>query len=377
MTGRRAPWLPLVLVLVACAGPGTGDATAEPSAVATAASPAATDPPPTPGSTASDAPSASPSPPAALSASWTLVGAAERSPAPREDHSWTVDEAGTIAYLFGGRDGGTVFGDLWAYDLAAGGWTEVAVAGPQPPARFGHSAAWVDGIGLVIFAGQAGATFFNDLWAFDPASTAWRELPAAGDVPGVRYGSCAAVAPDGRLWISHGFTSDGTRFSDTRTYDFAAEAWTDVTPESQRPVARCLHGCFWSPASGEPAFVLYGGQTTDVPALGDLWALDPAAGAWRQIGGALPADRNLYAFAARDADVVVFGGQTHGGAFLADLFRFDASLTAHAVEAPAGSPPGRRGAQLIDDAARSRLLLFGGVGQDGALGDLWQLTLGE
>ena len=46
-----------------------------------------------------------------------------------------------------------------------------------------------------------------------------------------RYGTCAAVAPDGRLWISHGFTADGVRFSDTRAYDFATGAWTDETPD--------------------------------------------------------------------------------------------------------------------------------------------------
>ena len=89
-----------------------------------------------------------------------------------------------------------------------------------PAARFGHEAAWVEDVGLVVFAGQAGATFFNDLWAYDPDADAWTELPGSGDVPVSRYGTCAAVGPDGRLWISHGFTSDGVRFSDTRAYDF-------------------------------------------------------------------------------------------------------------------------------------------------------------
>lgn len=38
-------------------------------------------------------------------------------PAAREDHTWTVGGDGRSAYLFGGRDRTTVFGDLWAFDL--------------------------------------------------------------------------------------------------------------------------------------------------------------------------------------------------------------------------------------------------------------------
>src|SRR6185503_18605783 len=121
----------------------------------------------------------------------------------REDHTWTVSPDGATAYLFGGRDGTAVYGDLWSYRFTTGVWTSLATSGTVPPARFGHNAAWANGIGLVIFAGQAGGTFFNDLWAYDPAASAWRELPAGGAVPVPRYGSCAAIGPDSRLWISH------------------------------------------------------------------------------------------------------------------------------------------------------------------------------
>ena len=45
-----------------------------------------------------------------------------------------------------------------------------AARGPAP--RFGHEAVWIDGVGLVVWAGQAGPTsFFDDLWAYDPQQT--------------------------------------------------------------------------------------------------------------------------------------------------------------------------------------------------------------
>ena len=197
---KRATVIGYALVLTACA------ASPQPSASSTMtldASPAATATPPR----------SAPPNPATEPMTWTQLDI--EGPPAREDHTWTVDGDGRLAYLFGGRDGATVYDDLWTYDLESDRWTRLDVP-PGPDARFGHEAAWVEGVGLVIFAGQAGSRFFDDLWAFSPETGAWRLLPAGGDVPVARYGTCASVGPDGRLWISHGFTADGSRFADTR-----------------------------------------------------------------------------------------------------------------------------------------------------------------
>jgi hypothetical protein len=350
----------LAVLLAACSAPPAASPSAvvssEPAPSATAATPSA-----------ADSPSASPAP---EPVAWSQLDAG--GPAAREDHTWTVDHEAGIAYLFGGRDGATVFGDTWGYDLAAEAWTELAPSA-SPDARFGHEAVWVDGIGVVIFAGQAGSTFFGDLWAFDPAANAWAELPATGALPTPRYGSCAAIGPDDRLWISHGFTQDQVRFSDTRAYDFTTNAWSDETPtDGQRPVERCLHGCWWTDA-GELA--LYAGQTTGTLALDDRWRL--ADGAWERVEGELPAGRNLYARARHDGTTLVFGGQAVDGSYLGDLWSLaDGSDAASQVE-PVGvgpQPVGRAGAELIVDGERGRVLLFGGRTADGALDDLWVLS---
>lgn len=299
---------------------------------------------------------------------WARLDAA--GPAAREDHTWTVDGDGGRAYLFGGRDGDTVFSDLWAYDLATDAWVQLAPDG-GPAGRFGHEAVWVNGIGLVVFAGQAGTTFFNDLWAYEPQSESWRQLQAGGAPPTARYGSCGAIGPDGRLWISHGFTSDGTRFADTRAYDFEANAWVDETPEGPRPVERCLHGCWWT---DDGALALYAGQTTGATALGDRWTLDE--GTWTRVEGTLPPDRNLYARTRLVGATLVFGGQALDESFLADLWLLpDGSADAHALEAGAG-PTGRAGAELVTDTQGGRLLLFGGRDDAGAKAELWELTGG-
>ena len=358
----RARALAIALVLAGCsATPASSEAapTTAPVAASEAASAS-----PSPSRAASPSPTPEPEPLA-----WSRLDAS--GPQAREDHTWTLAGDGPTAILFGGRDGPTVFGDLWAYDLDADAWTELSPA-PGPAARFGHEAAWVHGVGLVIFAGQAGATFFNDLWAYDPDADTWTELPAGGELPVSRYGSCAAVGPDGRLWISHGFTSDGVRFSDTRAYDFGTGAWSDETPSSSRPVERCLHGCWWT---DDGALALYGGQTTGTLALGDLWLLSD--GAWAEIGEALPPERNLYARTRLRGGTLIFGGQAPDGSYRGDLWILPDAGDAFALEPSARSPAGRAGAEMVTDVDDGRVLLFGGRDADGGLADLWALAGAE
>jgi hypothetical protein len=359
MTARRVSVLLALLVSVAACQPAADASPTEALTVAPSPSPSPSTT--APASAGPATPGQSPRPLA-----WSRLDGA--GPSAREDHTWTLAGDGRTAFLFGGRSGGTVFGDLWAYDLERDRWQQVPASG-SPPARFGHEAVWVAGVGLVVFAGQSGATFFDDLWAYDPAAGAWERLPAGGEVPLARYGTCAALGPDGRLWMSHGFTSDGTRFSDTRAYDFESGTWTDETPDGPRPVERCLHGCWWTDDGS--ALALYGGQTTGVTALGDRWALTD--GAWAEGSGTAPPERNLYARTRLDGATLVYGGQALDGSFLNDLWVLtDGVPDATALHVSGG--PARAGAELIHDESGGRVLLFGGRDADGAHADLWQLT---
>jgi hypothetical protein len=351
--------LPVLLVACALQPSPTDKASTEPASGGA----------PSLGSSAAESPSGIP-------AGWTELPASGAAPSPREDHAWTLGPDGATAYLFGGRDGTTVLDDLWAYSLATDAWRSVTPSGEKPPARFGHNAVWAPGIGLVVFAGQAGAAFFNDLWAYDPASNAWHSLPANGTLPVARYGSCGAIGPDGRLWISHGFTSEGQRFADTRAYDFETATWTDETPIGDAPIRRCLHACWWT---DDGALTLYGGQTTGTTALGDLWRLArgerPGTNSWTMIqpAGESPADRNLYAAARWGPGTLVFGGQSLDADYLADTWWLGDDASTMPVDSGGSGPSGRSGSEVIVDGPGGRLLLFGGRDGESTFGDLWRL----
>jgi hypothetical protein len=257
-------------------------------------------------------------------------------------------------------------------------WARVAgQAGTAPASRFGHEAAWAPGLGLVVWAGQAGTRFFDDLWLFEPVAGTWRQLPSGGDAPVARYGSCSGIGPDGRLWVSHGFTEDGTRFADTRAYDLETGTWADESPDGGGPFERCLHACWWTSAG---QLALYGGQTTGTPALGDLWFLTPgsptgATSAWTEAPTPEPAARNLPAVARGDALTVMFGGRGLDGEPRGDTWLLlDGGSGFVPLDTAGGSPRERSGSAIVYDPAGERFVLFGGVG-DRAFDDLWELTL--
>ncbi len=364
------PALLLLGVLLSACGAAVQSGASRPAATPTLpASPTA--------AAGSAVPSLTPGP-SPVEPGWRLVARMVDGMTPREDHTWTLDPGDGIGYLFGGRTAdNTALDDLWAYDPATDAWRRIETPRRTPPARFGHNAAWVEGIGLVIFGGQAGTAFFNDLWAYDPAGERWQRLPAAGAVPVARYGSCAAIGPDGRLWISHGFTAENRRFADTRAYDFATGSWTDETPPGDVPVARCLHGCWWT---DDGRLALFAGQTTGVLGLDDLWFLSPGprqgTHAWNRAEVSPQVEaRNLYAAAPWDGATVIFGGQALDGSRLADAFVLDAAGAVRHLDVGDNRPAARSGAELIADPDRHRLLLFGGRNGERAFADVWELTL--
>ncbi|HEV8280930.1 MAG TPA: kelch repeat-containing protein [Candidatus Limnocylindrales bacterium] len=310
-------------------------------------------------------------------ARWAAVTSTAPGPAPRSGHSWTVDPSSAVAYLFGGRGPTGPLADVWAYDLTADRWSQLRPDGEGPTARFEHGAAWVDGLGVVVFGGRTEAGVLDDFWAFDPGANAWRTLDVAGPQPSARAAACVALRTDGRMWLYGGAGASGAAPGELWTYGPGPSSWSQHEVDGG-PGGRAGSACWWS---ADDRLVVHGGLVPDATSspLGDLWAFDPDAGAdgaWQSVDRADLAPRARAAVTMTSHGGLVVGGVGEGDALLADAVVFDAtSLEPNVLRSPADGPAARSGAALADDPEGERTLLYGGLSASGPLGDLWGLDL--
>jgi len=236
--------------------------------------------------------------------------------------------------------------DLWTFDISTSAWTWVAgsalrdqaglygtqgVADPAnvPGARNG-AASWIDADGRIWLFGGLGYDGTgaigqnNDLWRFDPASSAWtwisgssvRYQPGAYgtlgvadplNVPGARLGAACWEDADGNFWLFGGFGYDAAgdkgRLNDLWKFDPALTYWTwvsgsDAIEEAGTygtkgeaaaenvPGARS-QALAWADADG--LFWIFGGNgivDSDTEGrLDDLWKFDPSTSEWTWVAG--------------------------------------------------------------------------------------------
>ena len=300
-------------------------------------------------------------------------------PAARWDHTLSAHAARKELLVAFGRDAaGTPLGDSWVTDRSSGEWAPLNVSGPS--ARFGHAVASDDASGLIyLFGGQQDDLFFNELWVLDLDAGRW-ELLAAGDAgPSPRYGTSLVHDGAGSLYVSHGFTFEG-RFDDTWRFDLATATWDDASPPADtRPLKRCLHEAVWDDTAG--AMWLYGGCSSGFGPCpqGDLWRFEPDAGSWKNVPLSGPAARSNPSLVLEPVDnrLVLFAGLAENGS-ANDLWigsPTDDTMTWEAVSPGADGPSARSSHDAV--ISGGALYLFGGLGPDGPLGDLWRLKLGD
>ncbi|KAL4458993.1 hypothetical protein ABPG75_013858 [Micractinium tetrahymenae] len=171
--------------------------------------------------------------------------------------------------------------DAWVFNLEAGSWSEVKVAGPRPRARC-CTALFALEHRVLMFGGDAyGVT--NELWSLrglegkEPAQ--WTQLQLEGPPPAPRRGHAVAVTGNWVVFVG-GLTEQRTLMGIKSRSEYLSDvvilerhdrvAWRGVEPASPGPSPREKH-TLTALAGGR--LLLFGGtdgQTT----LGDSWWLD-------------------------------------------------------------------------------------------------------
>ncbi len=247
---------------------------------------------------------------------WLDVGLGPtEEPAPREYP--VLVHAGALggALMFGGGSGsdcitGDCRNDLWLWDGAA--WIpfmDTAHALPESRDRL-VMAYHVESSQTVMFGGSFGGFFLNDTWTW--AGAGWADETSPGPSP--RFRSSMAYG-GGRVLLFGGLdplVQPNTR-GDLWSWE-PGSGWTDLTPGGASPAPRSAPAVAYD--SSRDRLVLYGGTgctvgLCDKSTCLDTWEWDPGTGAWEQkLSPQNPPalTRHAMAYDAARQRVVLFGG---------------------------------------------------------------------
>src|SRR5439155_480468 len=146
--------------------------------------------------------------------------------------------------------------------------------------------------------------------------------------------------------------------------------WTELQSRPYTPAPRQEHAAVWD--DPDQSLLVFGGYRSASEFLGDLWSYRPAFGSWQTLGGAPPSARSGTA-AAWDAArrrLLIFGGYGPTGYF-ADLWSYHPDTNTWMELAPGEAPPAREEATAVWDTANDELLVYGGQRDGRLLDDLW------
>lgn len=194
-------------------------------------------------------------------ATWTAVTSAGTTlpagtpPAvPNFNTTFRADSCGAASadkiWVFGGSLGNntsTTTNDLWAFDAAAGTFTQIVAHGAvgSPPARGRHSAAWNPSTNkLVVFGGNtrgATPTLLGDTWEFDPSTSTWTNLISATNPTPRQFASMTFDPILGGILLFGGQTNDATpNVNSNETWLLLGSTWVPLAPATS-PAARSQH----------------------------------------------------------------------------------------------------------------------------------------
>ena len=257
-------------------------------------------------------------------------------------------------YLFGGLFQGAR-NDIWFYEIASAAWTEISLGSgdARPQARTDHTMVEIDG-DLLVFGGRNGKSLWNDVWKFTTRDDEWFEIFFDGNPSPVARFSHSAVATSNSMYIFGGEGEDGLKRNDL--WKWVSSGWQQLSP-SLVPSPRAGHRMV---RSGSSLFV-FGGRDASNSPLNDLWAYAYATATWQKKETALqPPARYLHAMIGLGPILVLHGGATASGR-LNDLWQYD-SVQERWIEVFGDSSSGIRRRQLHQMVDfQGKIMIHGGA----------------
>jgi hypothetical protein len=277
----------------------------------------------------------------------------------RTSHSLAYDAAVRRVVMFGGFSGNpsdSLPRSLWAWDGRR--WECVAADGP--PGRIDAFLAFDAARGrLVLFGGRVFEAnrrmrFSRDTWEWDGAH--WTLADTAG--PGPRIHGPVAYDPVRRAVVIHGGGGAGEILHDT--WQWTGSAWREIR---LRAPADGIGDALLSDASG-PTYLI--AMPDSCPSGYRATLFRAAADSLGPIAPDGPCLSPISPASAAPGGFLLYLGWNKDEP--AQSWTWDGTSWARSATAP----PRRRGTAMAYDDARRRVVLFGGDGEQGLLGDTWE-----
>lgn len=237
----------------------------------------------------------------------TNVGPFQNTPfPPRTDHAMAFD--GYHVMMFGGRGASSTAGyyqDTWIWGGA--GWTQVGGIGfslPGPNGRYKSEAAYLPGVGAVMFGGETTLNLVNGTWIFNGST--WTQVTTPNTTAGRPAGRTGhSMAGSASEVLLFGGRGDNGQYNDT--WAFNGSTWTQLFPANSPPV-RSEASLSYDGYNG--IWVLFGGQN-EYQSLLDTWTFNGSN--WTQVSvpnGAGPYGRfgAQMAWDVGSGTTIMFGG---------------------------------------------------------------------
>ncbi|MCY3414875.1 MAG: hypothetical protein INQ03_24710 [Candidatus Heimdallarchaeota archaeon] len=285
-------------------------------------------------------------------------------PDARFGHAMVYDNDTKQVLLFGGSTMDySILDDTWIYDCSENTWRQLDL-NIRPNARFNHKMAY-DSVykKILLFGGNVA-----DTWVFDMTVETWTEISNAV-APSPRRSFSLYFDPIiTSIVLFGGYLEDDTTSNEYWLFSFADNLWSQVLFTSS-PSARYGHTMIYDTYANEA--ILYGGRVGGLTSetwvkIGDEWNSPVLSN--------LPPSRYWHdmVFDSTEHRTLIFGGDDESSLRSRnDTWVFSNGIwteisTQHA-------PPARNNLAMVYDESNSRIILFGGLGEDYSVtfDDMW------
>ncbi len=251
------------------------------------------------------------------------------------------------------------------FRFSGSAWQRLALT-QEPPARTTHAMTYDRARSrVVLFGGTASnGTFLRDTWEWDGAT--WNAITPANS-PASQYGHAMAFDSVRNVTVLY-----PGAFAQDLLHEYDGVTWTPRTP-AIKPPNRLYPGFAFDESRG--VAVLFGGIQQFVK--NDCWEWDGTAWTQRTFGIAPMPEPRSYSRLGYDAArsrIVLFGGQRQDFSAISDTWDYDG---AEWIQRNAGAVPRRALHGMAFDRAKNRMMIvggYGGIGSFGNLQDTWELV---